>query len=91
MADSDATVRGLLADRARAYGKMFDTEEGQMLLADLMKFAHFGETVFHPDQRMTDVLIGRQEVLHRILDYAHLSPDELYVKYSREKFNPRKE
>ena len=44
-----------------------------------------------PDNQWTATLIGRQEMLLRILDYAKLSPDELYVKYSREKFNPRKD
>jgi len=36
------------------------------------------------------VLIGRQEVLHRIFDYANLDSATLYQKYSADKFNPRK-
>jgi len=88
-------VRSLLAERQQAYARVFAGEgkpaDAKLVLDDLVKFSHFGDTAFHPDQRMTDVLIGRQEMLHRILDYANLSPDELYVKYSRERFNPRKD
>lgn len=88
-------VHTLLAQRQQAYSRVFagegSPEDAKLVLNDLIRFTHFGKTAFHPDQRKTDVLIGRQEVLHRILDYAKLSPDELYVKYSREQFNPRKE
>jgi hypothetical protein len=88
-------VRSLLTQRQQAYARVFAgegrPEDAKLVLDDLVRFSHFGRTAFHPDQRMTDVLIGRQEVLHRILDYAKLSPDELYVKYSRDQFNPRKD
>lgn len=90
-----ALVRGLFSRRSQAYARVFDTDDDplgdrQVVLDDLMKFCHFDTGTYHPDQRMTDVLIGRQEVLHRIFDYARLDADMLYAKYSREKFNPRK-
>jgi hypothetical protein len=85
----------LLRRRHQAYARVFDTDDDprgdrQFVLDDLARFAHFGETVFHPDQRMTDVLIGRQEMLHRVMDYAKLDAAKLYEKYNADKFNPKK-
>jgi hypothetical protein len=90
-----ALARGLLSRRGQAYARVFDTTDDplgdrKVVLDDLMKFCHFDKGVYHPDQRMTDVLIGRQEVLHRIFDYAGLDGATLYQKYSADKFNPRK-
>jgi hypothetical protein len=90
-----ALVRGLFSRRSQAYARVFDTADDplgdrQLVLDDLMKFCHFDKGVYHRDQRMTDVLIGRQEVLHRIFDYAKLDAATLYEKYSADKFNPRK-
>lgn len=90
-----AIVMNLFGRRRQAYSRVFDTTDDpfgdrQYVLDDLMRFAHFGETVFQPDQRKTDVLIGRQEMLHRIFDYAKLNAETLYEKYNRDKFNHRK-
>ncbi|UDL89838.1 hypothetical protein LGH82_33205 [Mesorhizobium sp. PAMC28654] len=90
-----ALVRGIFSRRSQAYSRVFDTVDDprgdrQAVLDDLMKFCHFDKGVYHHDQRMTDVLIGRQEVLHRIFDYAGLDTAALYQKYNAEKFNPRK-
>jgi hypothetical protein len=90
-----ALVGRIFSKRSQAYARVFDTTDDplgdrQVVLDDLMKFCHFDTGVFHRDQRMTDVLIGRQEVLHRIFDYAGLDAATLYQKYSADKFNPRK-
>jgi hypothetical protein len=89
-------TREYLARRQQAYSRTFDTLEDAFgdhaaVIADLMKFCRFGESVFHNNQRMTDVLIGRQEVLHRILDHAGLDLEALYVKYNNQKFDPRRQ
>jgi hypothetical protein len=90
-----ALVGRIFSKRSQAYARVFDTTDDplgdrKIVLDDLMKFCHFDQTVYHRDRRMTDVLIGRQEVLHRIFDYAKLDAASLYEKYSADKFNPRK-
>jgi hypothetical protein len=95
IAKARALVGSLFARRSQAYGRVFDMTDDplgdrKVVLDDLMKFCHFDTGVYHPDQRKTDVLIGRQEVLHRIFDYANLDSATLYQKYSADKFNPRK-
>jgi hypothetical protein len=90
-----ALVRNLFSRRSQAYSRVFNTDDDPLgdkavVLNDLMKFCHFDQGVYHPNQRMTDVLIGRQEVLQRIIDYSTLDSATLYAKYNREKFNPRK-
>lgn len=90
-----AIVGRLFARRSQAYSRVFDTTDDPLgdrryVLDDLMRFAHFGESVYQPDQRKTDILIGRQEMLHRILDYSRLDAVTLYEKYNRDKFNQRK-
>ena len=95
IAKARALVGSLFARRSQAYARVFDTTDDplgdrKVVLDDLMRFCHFGEAPYHPEQRKTDVLIGRQEVLHRIFDYANLDAAALYEKYNREKFNPRK-
>lgn len=87
-------IRDFLSKRRGAYARLFDRSNDPLgdkavVLDDLMKFCRFGESVYHADQRMTDVLIGRQEVLHRILDHANLDLDTLFEKYNRGKFNHR--
>jgi hypothetical protein len=94
IAKARALVSSMFARRSQAYARVFDTDHDPLgdrkyVLDDLMRFCHFGEAPYHPEQRKTDVLIGRQEVLHRILDYAKLDAATLYEKYNRDKFNPR--
>lgn len=87
------TVKRLLSGRRQAYSRAFDTansSDAQVIVADLMRFCRFGESVFHPNQRVTDVLIGRQEVLTRILDHAGLDLETLYLKYHTDKAHQRK-
>lgn len=96
MLDRIRAIRDRLSHRRQAYARVFNTEDDPLgdrraVLDDLAKFCRFGDTVFHPNQRVTDVLIGRQEVLQRILDHAHLDLETLYVKQQGERFNPRKE
>lgn len=92
MSEKTDPARSALAKRQQAYARKFAPDnfgDTDTVLDDLMKFCRFGESVFDPDQRKTDVLIGRQEVLHRILDHIGLDLDTLYAKYNTRRFNPR--
>ena len=67
--------------RKRAYQFEFGDPKNSEALKDLAKFCHIGQAPFHPEQRKTDVLIGRQEVFYRIIHHLHLQPDELFAIY----------
>lgn len=71
----------VLRHRSFHYRRVFDPNNGdaKAVLADLARFCHANETVFNQDQRMTDVLIGRNEVLLRILRHLKLQPTDLYA------------
>jgi hypothetical protein len=66
--------------RKTAYQLVFNRTSPavSVVLADLSNFCRANGSVFHPDQRMTDVLIGRQEVFRRIQDHLNLSSQDLY-------------
>lgn len=64
---------------ADAYDRVFlGSTAGQIVLRDLARFCRALETIYDPDQRRTDVLIGRNEVWKRIQDHLNLQPEELY-------------
>ena len=67
--------------RSRSYRMVFNPQSGdaKAVLKDLARFCRANETVYHPDQRMTDVMIGRNEVLLRILRHMKLQPTDLYA------------
>lgn len=69
--------------RKRAYQFTFGRPEDNEALKDLARFAHIGKAPFHPNQRLNDILIGRQEMFFRIIDHLKLSPDELHQLYSK--------
>lgn len=55
-----------------------NSPSAQRVLQDLAKFCRANDTVYHEDQRLTDVLIGRQEVFRRIQNHLNLSSEDLY-------------
>lgn len=65
----------------RHYRTTFKLTEGSdaYVLKDLAKFcrARPTDSVFHPDEKMTYVLIGRHEVYERIMQRLNLSPQQL--------------
>lgn len=67
-----------LSRRRRAYAAIFNSPSGRIVLEDLAKFCRSSGSVFHENQRLTDVMIGRREVFDRIRDHLHLSDQELY-------------
>lgn len=76
----------LLRERQRCYGAVFVSggagpAEVDFVLQDLMRFCRGATTTFHADPRIHALLEGRREVLLRIIDFARLSQDALYLKY----------
>lgn len=64
--------------RQGAYARTFSGPVAEHVLQDLAQFCHFTDSGYHPDRRMSDVIIGRREVFTRILNQLNLSPEELY-------------
>lgn len=83
MSDLIERAKLFLMGRQTAYRVVFDGPMAEVVLADLLKFCRANETTFHPDQRVSDVLIGRREVFLRIQHHIRLTPDELWKLYSR--------
>ena len=74
-----------LLNRARnrrlssAYRRVFGAPEAETVLADLSDFCRARRAPFVAGDAMaTGVLIGRQEVFHRIARYLNLSEDEVW-------------
>lgn len=87
----DLTVRTVidntllfLRDRKTAYSLKFGAKDGatRMIMADLVRFCHWQEGAFHKDQRITDRLLGRQDVLRRINEHIGLTDRQLMVLYN---------
>lgn len=76
-----------LRRRRQAYG-IFASPQGQVVLQDLMQFCRGLGTVWDPDQRKTDVLIGRNEVWQRIQQHLGLTAEQLLVLYSGHTIDP---
>ena len=71
----------LLTTRRRAYQLAFGSPAGQIVLEDLVPFCRGAQSTFHPDPRMHCILEGRREVLLRIAQHMHLTPEKLFVIY----------
>lgn len=52
------------------------TPGGQRFISELARFCRINEGVWDEDQRRTDVLIGRQEVYHWIMQHLKLTPEQ---------------
>ena len=68
--------------RRRAYAATFSGPQADIVLEDLARFCKAEQTPFHENQRLTDVMIGRQEVWLRIKNHLHLSDDEVYSLFT---------
>lgn len=69
--------------RKRAYGLTFQKGMQNEAIKDMAKFAHIGKAAYNKDQRLNDILIGRQEMFFRVVDHLKLSPEELYDLYHK--------
>ncbi len=82
-------LREKLTSRKRAYQRTFSGElHARVVLEDLAQFCRAGETPFLDDERLTNVLIGRQEVWLRIQRHLHMSDDDLWRLLGGEKSSP---
>ncbi len=72
-------IKAFIFARQTAYRRTFKGAPGEVVLADLMSFCRAQESVYNPDQRLTDVAIGRNEVWLRIQNHIRLSPDEMFA------------
>lgn len=61
-----------------AYKAVFLGPNGQLVLRDLARFCRANDTVYHPEQRKTDVLIGRHEVWLRLQRFLNLTAHDLH-------------
>ena len=84
-----------LLDRARnrrlsaAYRRVFGAPEADAVLADLGDFCRARTAPFVAGDAMaTGVLIGRQEVFHRIARYLNLSEREVWELVSDQRGEP---
>ncbi len=64
-----------------------DAPAVQRVLQDLAKFCRATETVYHEDKRLTDVLIGRNEVWKRLQENLNLSSQDLYQLRTGQQLN----
>lgn len=69
-----------------AYRQVFDGPRAAPVLADLSDFCRARSAPFVPGDTMaTGVLIGRQEVFHRIARYLNLSEREIWELMSNQR------
>lgn len=70
--------RWIIQRRHGAYRQTFTGPQAAVVLADLAAFCRACESTFDPDQRLSDVLIGRREVFLRIAKHLNLSFEEYW-------------
>lgn len=70
-------VVAFLSGRKSDYQLTFSSPCGRRVFFDLGKFCRAQSTPYHPDEKMTYILIGRQEVIRRIEEHMNLSPEQL--------------
>lgn len=71
-----------LKERSTAYRLTFTSPAGRLVFDDLAKYCFANQSVYHEQQRMTDVAIGRHEVFLRILQHLNLDPEQLMKLYN---------
>ena len=76
-------AKGVLRSRALAYKRIFlgHGKDTDAVLADLARFCRASESTYHVDQRLSDILVGRREVILRISHHLQLSEDQLWGLY----------
>jgi hypothetical protein len=83
---SEAQHRAALELRKGAYMRVFiggapTKEDRAMVLRDLGLFCRADETAFRPTERETTLVLGRQEVMHRIRYHTRFPVDTLMQLY----------
>ncbi len=77
---SESRLKQRLVEQAKAYQLVLGakTHAHATVLEDLAQFCKWGETPFHPNERETCVMIGRQQVFTRIARFLNLPDDQLF-------------
>ena len=78
LSDMRDKLRALIFGRQTDYKQTFKGPVGERVLYDLARFCRANTSVFHENQRATDIAIGRNEVWLRIANHLQLSPDALW-------------
>ena len=76
-----------LKERNTAYRLAFGSPAGKLVLDDLAQFCFANRSVYHTDQRMTDIAIGRHEVLLRIRQHLKLTPEQMLTLFNGQQIN----
>ena len=73
-----------LRDRKTAYQLKFGAKDGatRLIMKDLAQFCHWQQGAFHTNPRITDRLLGRQDVLRRINEHLGLTDRQLFALYN---------
>ncbi len=77
---SESRLKQRLEEQIKAYRLVLGvkTHAHATVLEDLAQFCKWGETPFHPSERETCVMIGRQQVFTRIARFLNLPDDQLF-------------
>lgn len=72
-----------------AYKRLFSTEDGQIVLKDLMRAGHFDQPSFDADPYLTAFNEGERHLLLRIIRTINSDPEKLLqlIKDNQEKQN----
>ena len=76
-------ARQFVFARQTAYRVTFRGPRADIVLKDLAKFCRANDSTFHPDARVSDVMIGRREVWLRIQQNLNLSSDDLWKMFGQ--------
>ncbi len=74
--EQQAKFKEKAAKLAVAYGKVFDSEEGRLVLFDLMRVTNFDRSPFQTDPYATAYEAGRQSIVHEIVRAKNLNLEE---------------
>lgn len=71
-------------DRSTAYKVLFSSNStaSRIVWNDFLAFCKWREGAFHENSRVTDRILGRQDVLRRILEHVNLTPKQLMALYN---------
>lgn len=63
---------------ARVYKRFLRSEDGKMILEDLMRFAKYNGDVFHPGEAdKTAYYLGMRRLILRMLSFASMTKEEI--------------
>lgn len=81
-ADREKQARIILENRINAYRRVFkegtpSREDREIVLSDLEQFCRYNQSAYTDSERLTNLLLGRQEVALRIHEHLRLSVDDM--------------